>query len=58
MQEKLKINIYEKSNGYEVNIKNSIRYNGEYVYRAIDILPMLEVLGEAVLDKKVEVRLR
>lgn len=58
MQEKLKINIAEKSNGYEVNIKNSIRYNGEYVYRAIDILPMLEVLGEAVLDKKVEVRLR
>lgn len=51
----MKLKIESTTNGYIVQIVDTIKNNGTYVYRGVDILQMLEFIGEAVLTKKVTV---
>lgn len=52
------LSVTKKQNGYVVNIEGSIKTNGEYVFKATEILPMLEFVGLNILDKKVRVEER
>lgn len=50
------IHISFKQNGYLVTVRGLLKNNGEYVYKATEELRLLETLGLALLDKKVEVK--
>lgn len=51
----MKILIEDTQNGYIIKIADGIKRNGVYIWRSIDVLKMLEFVGEVVLDRKVEV---
>lgn len=51
----MKINIRTNNNGYVVEVEGSIMHDGEYVYRSIDEILMLEFVANALLDKKMRV---
>lgn len=49
------LRIAPTNNGYVVNIEGSIKSNGLYVFRSVDIIEMLEFIGLQILDKKIKV---
>ncbi len=49
------IKIEETKNGFTVDVTGYIKVGGRYVFRATDILPMLEFIGEHINGRKVEV---
>jgi hypothetical protein len=51
----MKIEISEAANGYVVRASDTIKKNGSYIFRSVDILTMIEFIGEIVLDKKISV---
>lgn len=51
----MKIEISEAANGYVIHASDTIKKNGLYVFRSVDILSMIEFIGEVVLDKKIKV---
>lgn len=50
------IKIKETNNGQIVKVEGFIKAKGEYVYKATELLSMLEFLGELILGRKIEVR--
>ena len=52
----MKIEITAVENGYAVRTSDTIKNNGVYVFRSIDVFKMLEFIGQVVLDKRVEVK--
>ena len=52
----MKIEVTDVQNGYVIYVKDGIKRNGTYVFRNVDVLKMLEFIGEVVLDRKVEVK--
>lgn len=54
----MKITIEEVDNGYVIRADGTVKKNGFYIWRSVDILPMLEFIGEVILDKKVKVERR
>lgn len=54
----MKIVIETVTNGIIVEIEDGHIKPKEYVFRSIDILPMLEFVGEKINDKKVKVEER
>lgn len=51
-----RIKIDFKQNGYLVTIEGLLKNNGEYVYKATEEIKLLEALGLAIIEKKIEVR--
>lgn len=54
----MQIEIETTNNGYIAEIKDSLRNNGRYVYRSIDVLSMIEFLGTVLNDKRITVQER
>lgn len=54
----MKISTETTNNGYLIIIEGSLKNNGRYIYRSIDILEMLEFIGGILNDKKVLVKER
>ncbi len=52
------ITLAEKKNGYSVEIQGFIRKNGEYVYKATELVKLMEDVGELLLDSKIAVTLK
>ncbi len=50
------INIQFKQNGFIVKYDGLLKHNGEYVYKMTEEFKMLEEIGLAVVEKKVEVK--
>lgn len=50
------IRIDFKHNGYLVTTSGLLKNNGEYVYKATEEIKLLEALGLALLEKKIEVK--
>ncbi len=44
--------------GYLVTVKDSIRFNGEHVFKATEIIGMIEFVGKVILDRKIKVEER
>lgn len=53
-----KIHIEEKKNGYVVYVEGCAKVGGEYVYKATELLTMLEFIGEQIYGTKVRVERR
>jgi hypothetical protein len=53
-----KIVIEEKKNGWSVKAEGFIRINGEYVFKATEILGMLEFVGEHINERKIKIEER
>jgi hypothetical protein len=51
-----KIEIKETKNGQLVQVSGFIKAEGQYVFKATELLQMLEFVGELVVGRKVEVR--
>jgi len=51
----MKVVIEQKKNGYVVTMNGFIKVSGEYVFKATEIITMLEFVGSAVEGAKVEV---
>lgn len=49
------IEIVFKQNGFVVRYEGMMKNNGDYVYKATEEKKMLEEIGLAILDKKIEV---
>lgn len=47
--------IEEKKNGWVVRVEGFIKISGEYVFKATEVIPMLEFIGEHVHGTKVAV---
>ncbi len=56
--EVMKIELRTTENGYIVNVEDSIRFKGYYVFRSIDDLIMLEFVSRVVTDKVMKVEIR
>jgi hypothetical protein len=54
----MKVEIADVQNGYIIFVKDGIKRNGTYIFRNVDVLKMLEFIGEVVLDRKVGVEER
>lgn len=54
----MRLKVESTMNGYIVMFADTIKKNGTYVFESIDILRMLEEIGEVVLGKKVRVEER
>lgn len=54
----MKVNIEEKKNGWVVSISGGIYFTGEHVFKADEILKMIEFIGEALANGKVKVTWR
>lgn len=50
------IEIKFKQNGYMVNFVGFLKNNGERVYKFTEEFKLLEDIGQAIVDKKVEVK--
>ncbi len=50
------LEIVETKNGYTVDASGYIKVGGRYVFKATELLQMLEFIGELVVGRKVEVR--
>lgn len=53
-----KINIEEVSNGYKVDFNDTIKNDGEYVYRTTQEYEMLELVCKMILGYPVKVERR
>jgi hypothetical protein len=51
----LEIKVVEQTNGYTVNVQGSIKCNGVYVFKATEIIQLLEFVGGIVDGKRVQV---
>lgn len=54
----MEIIVTTAANGFIVRADKTIKKNGTYIFRSIDILKLIEFIGEVILDKKVEVKER
>jgi len=52
----MKIKIETTANGYVITTAETIKKNGVYVFRSIDVVNALEFIGEVLLDRKIEVK--
>ncbi len=50
------IKIKETKNGELVDVSGFIKAEGQYVFKATELLTMLEFVGELLVGRKVEVR--
>ncbi len=50
------IKIKETKNGQLIEIGGFIKAEGQYVFKATELLQMLEFVGELLVGRKVEVR--
>ncbi len=50
------IRIEETKNGQLIRVNGFIKAEGPYVFKATELLQMLEFIGELVVGRKVEVR--
>ncbi len=48
--------IKEANNGQLVKVDGFIKAKGEYVYKATELLQLVEFIGELLIGRKVEVR--
>ena len=51
----MKITVKTVNNGFTVGIKDTTK-SGNYVFRGVDDIGMLEFIGRYLLDSKVEVK--
>jgi len=49
------LNVKQTNNGYIVVVNDSVRFNGDYVFRFIDEFKMVEFIAKAMFDKNVKV---
>lgn len=52
----IKLEMEETLNGFVLDISGSVKNNGKYVFRYLDIIKLIEFFGRLLLDKPVEVR--
>jgi len=50
------ITIKETNNGQIIDVEGFIKAKGQYVYKATELLHMLEVIGELIIGRKIEVK--
>lgn len=50
------ISIKETKNGQLLQVSGFIKAEGQYVFKATEVMAMLEFIGELVVGRKVEVK--
>jgi len=51
----MKLEIMDGQNGYIVKVIGGVKREGFYIFRLIDVIKMIEFIGEVLIDKRIEV---